>query len=308
MTNSQSTSILFLLAFQLGCSHFNGTPSPVNNHGFKVPLYFPQTKENGQFNAVSCSVGLKNGYCILDSGMNKSQVAETSDTEHFKTLSKVKSISMFSERTESLVEVPRLVLGDHFVNENISATRSNSFHDLPEYLAVIGADILKNKNFIYDLGVDLNNPAKIIFSPSQNDLAAYNFKYFDRILADKRFIAINLKIDGVNLKAIWDTHAPMTAFSKKFIETHSDFFKSFESRVMKDAHGSQGKQKFYQFLKPLCFASQYCPYTIAEVTEHNFDLTEQDVEGFDAILGNDFILSFHWYFDFEHKKYFVKPR
>ena len=292
--------------FLSGCAHFNKNLS--KSEGHTVPLYFPITKEDGQFYAIPCTVHLKSGHCILDTGMDKTQVATTPDTSQFKTLSQAKSVSMYGERIESVVEIPTLTLAHDFTKKNIPALRSNSFHNLPEYLAVIGSDIVLGINFIFDFGKDDNNPAKIIFEPNESELAAFQFKEFDRIIKDERFITINLIIEDLNVKAIWDTHAPVSAFSTNFIQAHLNFFKIIESRQDKDAHAGKGLQNFYQLLKPVCITSKYCPYTTNYVVEHRLKDSGKDFESYDVILGNDFILSFNWYFDFKNKKYFVSPR
>ncbi len=299
--------VVALVIFSTGCSHF--AFDSLKHKSYRLPLYFPSTKESGRpFFAIPCTIGSKSGHCILDTGLDGSQVAEAPETSEFKALYKAKVISMYGERIETTVEVPKLTLGNDFVRKKFPATRSNSFHDLPEYLAVIGSDILIGTNFVFDFGKDENNPAKLILKPTANELTAYQFKEFDSILEDERFITINLTIDGIKIKAVWDTHASVSAFSKRFIETHSKFFKLLETREDKDAHGMKGKQSFYQLLKPICIASKYCPYTTNYVVEHALNRILEKVENFDAILGNDFIFSFNWYFDFKNKKYFVTPR
>ena len=67
---------------------------------------------------------------------------------------------MYGERIESVVEVPHLVLGSEFTKKNVPATRSNSFHDLPSYLAIIGPDMFINNNLIVDFGTDESNTAE----------------------------------------------------------------------------------------------------------------------------------------------------
>lgn len=236
------------------------------------------------------------------------QISIIPETENFKVLYKAKSISLYGERIEDVVEVPQLKFGDVVMKRNFPATKSNSFHDLPEYIAVVGADMLLDKNFIYDLGADgTKNPARLILNPNRDDFSKRPFKHFDAVLVDKRFLVISVTVNTIKLKAIWDTHASTTAFSKKFIKAHSESFKLVESRRDKDASGKSGKQNFYQLLAPICIASQYCPYTIAVVIEHNFDSVE-NIEPFDIVLGNDFIQSFNWYFDFKAQRYFVLPR
>ena len=192
--------------------------------------------------------------------------------------------------------------------ENIPAVRSNSFHNLPDYLAVIGSDILIGNSFIVDFGVDATNPAKLILDPNKEVLTSFHFSDFSSMIRDERFILINLTIEGLKIKAIWDTHAPVTAFSTKFIQAHPNFFKLFKSRKDKDAHGMRGTQNFYQFLKPICFGSKHCPYTTNYIVEHQLTFIGPEFENYEVILGNDFILSFNWYFDFNNQKYFVKPR
>jgi len=298
--------IIALAVFLPGCAYF--AASSLKYKSYVLQLYFPSTKENGSFYATPCVIDSKNGHCILDTGLDKSQIAETPETSQFNIISKVKIVSMYGERIATTVEVPELTLGSDFVRKNFPATRSNSFHDLPEYLAVLGADVLIGTNFIFDFGAGENNPAKLILEPTYHEVAAYQFQEFDTILEDVRFITIRLTIEGKKIKAVWDTHAPVSAFSTRFIEANSKYFKILESRNDKDAHGMNGKQNFYQLLKPVCITAKYCPYAMNYVVEHKLGLIGKEFEDIDAILGNDFILSFNWYFDFKNRKYFAKPR
>ncbi len=299
--------VVALAFFSTGCAHF--ASESLKHKSYALPLYFSSTKESGRpFFAIPCAIGSKSGHCILDTGLDGSQVAEVPETSQFKALYKAKVISMYGERIETTVEVPKLTLGFDFVRKNFPATRSNSFHDLPEYLAVIGSDILIGTNFVFDFGTDENNLAKLILEPTSNELTSYQFKEFDSILEDERFITINVTIEGIKIKAVWDTHASISAFSTGFIEAHSKFFKLLDTSEDKDAHGMKGKQNFYQLSEPICIASKYCPYTANYVLEHKLGLISQETEDLDAILGNDFILSFNWYFDFKNLRYYVKPR
>lgn len=163
--------------------------------GYKVPLYFPSTKESGQFYAIPCAIVPRSGHCILDTGSDRTQIAATSETSQFKILNRVKSVSMYGERVENMVEVPQLTLGDDFTKKNIPANRSNSFPDLPNYLAVIGYDVLIDTDIVFDFGTGESNPAKLILDPNYDELASYSFKEFDTILDSKRFIIINLTIE-----------------------------------------------------------------------------------------------------------------
>ncbi len=69
-----------------------------------------------------------------------------------------------------------------------------------------------------------------------------------------------------------------------------------------------GEQKFYRLLKPVCITTKYCPYTAGEVVKHHLDAIKNEIGNFDAILGNDFIPGFHWYFDYKKQRFLVKPR
>lgn len=290
-----------------GCTH-SQVRAPSSAEDMVIPIFFPIFKDVGQYPVVPCSIGALKGNCILDTGANMSKVSVNATTSTFQVLQKAKSISAYGERTNEVVQVPQLKLGEYVVKNNLPAVRSNDYHDLPEYLAVVGADILIGTNFIFHLGSGDTDPAKLILNPSSSGPDVKTFKQFGQMFSDKQFIVLRLSIGGERIKAVWDTHFGWSGFSKRFIQNHPRSFKRIGSLKNTDASGKSGRVNIYELLQPVCITTETCVMPTTNVMEVEIQTPSQDEMTFDVWLGNNFIWQFSWYFDFHNHRFAIQPR
>ena len=295
------------LLMLISCAHAQ-TRAPSSYANSFVPISFPFFKNIGQYPTVPCSIGIRVGHCILDTGANTSEVSVNPTTNQFTSLYKSKSTSAYGERINYVVQVPELKLGDYVVKKNFPAVRSNGYHDLPEYLAVIGADILLGMNFIFHLGKDEADPAQLILDPDVNGVEVLSFLNFGQMALDKQFISIHVSIGGERIEAIWDTHFGWTGFSKKFINSHPRLFKKIGSQKNVDAAKKDGIMHMYELLQPVCITPDTCVMPTTNVMDFEIQRLAQDGTALDVIIGNNLIWQFSWYFDFKNQRFAIQSR
>jgi hypothetical protein len=263
---------------------------------------------DAKFPILPCAIGTTCGQCLLDTGAMKSQISNHPDFLHYRVLESGTNRSAFGALKVDVIRIPILSIGDQFHRKDLDLVRSVEVKAAPNYLGIIGADIMAGTDFIFRvIGRKRDLTAELFLEPPPQSHLAETFVHFSPLPAPGPFIEIPVQVGDLTVRAMWDTHAQTSVFTKSFIAKHPQLFRQIDEEMSFDIQDQKGIFKIYKVLVNVCVID-FCERPGFVVSDFGLSLPSKSGEAIDVIIGTDWIYKYAWYFDYTNQRFAMAKR
>ena len=228
---------------------------------------------------------------LLDTGAARSAVAWDDYTSRFDSHAKSASSGTFGiSSREDLIRVPSIEVGP-------ISRRDFTLVRLPRQgehsRNLIGMDLLKEHRCHFRFSAD-----QVLVDEADTGLAS------QRLILDARFHPyVNVYLQAVQGRAVWDTGAGMTVVNTNFIARHPALFRRVGESTGRDATGFEMDTPTFIMEESVIGEHTFPPHKVVGVDLSVVNATLE--RPMDLILGYNTLRRADWLFDFPSKRWAI---